>query len=141
MAHILLHTLLFSPDGVSTAIIVSELMEELQKLGHTITVLAAMPHYNRDPIAEVQQPIQKKAFGLYFTSTYRGMKVVHVRMPRKGERVGGRLKDYLFFHCWSLLWGLLLIGRCDIVIAPSPPLTIGLVGWLLARLKGAKFVY
>jgi colanic acid biosynthesis glycosyl transferase WcaI len=141
MARILLYTLVFSPDGVSTAILVSELMTELQALGYEVSVLTTVPHYNRDSVAEAKQPLHKKMFGLYYVSDYHGIKVIHVPMSRKEERVGGRFLDYMRFHFWSLLLGLFLIGRCDVVIAPSPPLTIGIVGWLLARLKGAKFVY
>jgi hypothetical protein len=37
--------------------------------------------------------------------------------------------------------GTFLIGRQEVVITPSPPLSIGVVGWLLAILKGACFVY
>jgi len=141
MARILLHTLVFAPDGVSTAQLLSELTQDLQTHGHQIVVLTTQPHYNRDLDAEGRQPLKQRWFGLYYTSQYHGMRVIHTRMRRKGERVSGRFSDYLMFHTLSLILGLLLVGRQDIVLAPSPPLTIGVIGWILARLKGAKFAY
>jgi colanic acid biosynthesis glycosyl transferase WcaI len=141
MARILLHTLVFSPDGVSTSQLLSELMEDLQGKGHTITVLTTRPHYNRDPDAEAKQPLQQRFFGLYSVSAYQGMRVIHTWMPRKGQGTQGRLRDYFVFHLISLVLGTFIIGRQDVVLVPSPPLSIGVIGWLLAWLKGGKFVY
>jgi len=141
MAKIFLHTLVFAPDGVSTAILVSQLMRELKKLGHEITVLTTNPHYNIDSIARSKQPLTKRLFGLYYTSIYENMRVIHVQMPRRDEDAKGRFRDYLFFHLWSTLLGLFLVGRQDVVITPSPPLSIGVIGWFLAKVKGGKFIY
>lgn len=52
MSRILLHTLVFAPDGVSTSTLLSELMQDLQVQGHRITVLTTRPHYNLDLEAE-----------------------------------------------------------------------------------------
>ncbi len=141
MSRILLHTLVFPPDGVSTATILAELTEDLQSKGNTIVVLTTRPHYNRDRDAEMKQPLQRRLRGLYFVSDYCGMRVIHTWMPRKGQGTGGRMQDYMIFHILSLIVGTLLVGRCDIVIAPSPPLSIGIIAWLFAVLKGGRFVY
>ena len=141
MPRILLHTLVFPPDGVSTSTILAELTEDLQSKGNTIVVLTTRPHYNRDQDAEAKQPLRSRFGGLYSVSEFRGIHVIHTWMPRKGHSVSGRLRDYLIFHILSLCLGILLIGDQDIVITPSPPLSIGVIGWLLAKLKGGKFVY
>ena len=141
MARILLHTLVYAPDGVSTATLLSELAQDLQTAGHDITILTTKPHYNRDEDAEAKQPLYKRLGGLYYISDHQGIRVIHTHMPPKGQGVGNRLRHYVLFHVLSLLLGTLLIGRQDVVIAPSPPLSIGVVAWILARLKGAKFVY
>lgn len=138
---ILLHTLVFPPDGVSTAQILSELTQDLQAAGHDITVLTTTPHYNRDPEAEALQPLRSRLGGLYAVSEHRGMRVIHTWMPRKRRSTGGRMRDYLLFHSLSLLLGICLVGRYDVVLAPSPPLSIGIIAWLLAVLKGGKFIY
>lgn len=141
MSRILLHTLVFPPDGVSTSTLLSELMQDLQAIGHRVTVLTTRPHYNRDPDAEAKQPLHLRLGGLYSISEHHGMRVIHTWMPRKGQGTSSRLRDYLIFHVLSLVFGVLMIGRQDVVIAPSPPLSIGVIGWLLAALKGGRFIY
>jgi colanic acid biosynthesis glycosyl transferase WcaI len=49
--------------------------------------------------------------------------------------------DYARFHAISTLAGLTLAGQYDVILAPSPPLTIGIAAWLLARARGAPFIY
>jgi colanic acid biosynthesis glycosyl transferase WcaI len=141
MARILLHTLVFPPDGVSTSTLLSELMQDLMAAGHHITVLTTHPHYNRDLDAEARQPLHPRLGGLYAISEHHGMRVIHTYMPRKGQGVSGRMRDYLIFHTLSLVLGIFMIGRQDVVLVPSPPLSIGVIGWLLALLKGGRFVY
>jgi colanic acid biosynthesis glycosyl transferase WcaI len=141
MARILLHTLVFSPDGVSTSTLLSELMQDFQAKGHCITILTTRPHYNRDPDAEAKQPLYLRIGGLYCISEHHGMRVIHTWMPRKGQGISGRFRDYLIFHFLSLILGILIIGRQDVVITPSPPLSIGVIGWLLAVFKRGRFVY
>lgn len=51
MAHVVIKTLVFAPDGVSTATIVSELAKDIREKGHTLSVITTIPHYNADPEA------------------------------------------------------------------------------------------
>jgi colanic acid biosynthesis glycosyl transferase WcaI len=137
----LILSLVFSPDGVSTSVIVSELAYDLAERGHQVTVLTTQPHYNIDPDARAQQPLKKRWGGLFYTSDYHGIPVWHTAMRPKGERALSRIVDYLVFHVISVVLGLFAIQRQDIVFAVSPPLTIGLVGWLLALFKRARLIY
>src|SRR5262249_15548781 len=45
MSIILIHTLVFPPDSVSTAYLMGDLASELKKRGHEVKVLTATPHY------------------------------------------------------------------------------------------------
>lgn len=142
MAKILLHTLVFSPDGVSTAYLVTDLVRELQYLGHTITVLTTTPHYNIDQSLLDRQPMKKLWGGLIYRSDCDGMTVWHIRMPlRKGQEIASRALDYIRFHFLSVLAGIFLVGSYEIVIAPSPPLTIGVVARVLGLLKRVPVIY
>ena len=49
---ILLLTLYFKPDMAANAVIMTELAEDLAKLGHQITVITSMPHYHTNRIWE-----------------------------------------------------------------------------------------
>jgi colanic acid biosynthesis glycosyl transferase WcaI len=141
VARILLHTLVFAPDGVSTSYLMTDLALGLKRLGHEVVVLTTTPHYNVTEAALARHPIRRVWPGLLHRSELHGLTVWHVQMPFKGERVGGRILDYLRFHGIALLAGVLVCGPADVVITPSPPLTIGVVGWLLARWRRARCVY
>jgi colanic acid biosynthesis glycosyl transferase WcaI len=141
MANILLLTLVFAPDSVSTSVLLSQLAEDLQALGHGVTVLTTTPHYNVEPEARQRQPLTRRWRGLLYQSDYQGMAVYHATIPVKGSRVGARLLDYLRFHGVSTLAGLLQKEPVEVILAPSPPLTIGISAWLLARWRRVPFIY
>lgn len=65
----------------------------------------------------------------------------HVKIPIKGQWVWGRALDYIRFHLVSLAVSVCTIGPQDIVIATSPPLTIGVMSWLLGVRWHAPSVY
>ena len=137
----MLHSLVFSPDGVSTAYIMTDLALELKRLGHSVTVLSTTPHYNINQEALAGQPMRKHWLGLLYYSECGGIPVWHVKLPMKGNRVWERAVDYVRFHILSLIACLYTIGPQDIVIATSPPLTIGVISWLLGVRWHAPSVY
>lgn len=138
---ILLLSLVFSPDSVSTSVLMTELALELKKLGHDITVLTTTPHYNVEPEARQRQPLRRRWGGLLYQSDCQGIPVYHASIPVKGSRVGARLLDYLRFHAISTVAGLTIARDYDIILAPSPPLTIGLSAWVLGLLRRVPFIY
>lgn len=119
----------------------TELAVELKRLGHSVTVLTTTPHYNLDKSALARQPMKKMWLGLLYYSEYEGIPIWHVKVPEKGERVWARALDYIRFHILSLAVSLFILGPQDIVIATSPPLTIGVMSWLLGSLWHAPSVY
>ncbi|MBX3016126.1 MAG: glycosyltransferase family 4 protein [Caldilineaceae bacterium] len=141
MAKILLLTLVFAPDGVSTAVLMTELAQELQQAGHQVTVLTTTPHYNVEPEARARQPLTPYWGRWLQRSELDGIPVYHAAIPVKGARVGARLLDYLRFHAISTLAGLFAVGRYDLLLVPSPPLTIGVSAWLLGLLRRVPFIY
>jgi colanic acid biosynthesis glycosyl transferase WcaI len=141
MSRILLHSLIFSPDRVSTSYIVTDLALELKKLGHDIAVITTTPHYNIDTQALKSQPLERKWLGFLYYSRCQGIPVWHVKIPMKGRRIWARAFDYARFHIMSLAVNLFLIKKQDIVIANSPPLTIGIIGYLLALRWGVRSIY
>jgi colanic acid biosynthesis glycosyl transferase WcaI len=141
MARILLHTLVFSPDGVSTAYLMRNLAARLAELGHTVTVLTTTPHYNLEPQSLNDQPLHDAWRGWVYRSTFQGINVWHVKIPMKGQRVWARALDYLRFHILALFLGMFAVGKYEIVISPSPPLTMGIIGWLLALWRWVPCIY
>ena len=142
MTRVLFLTLVFAPDGVSTAVLMTELALNLQDRGYEVTVLTTTPHYNLEPEARQRQPLVRRWGNLLYQSNCQGIPVFHALIPVKGSRVGARLLDYARFHAISTLAGLArFTGKYDVILAPSPPLTIGLSAWILSRLRRVPFIY
>lgn len=134
-------TLVFPPDGVSTAQLMSELAVDLAKAGHPVSVVTTQPHYNRDETAAAAQPLRSAWGGLLFRSSYRGIPVAHVRMGPRGARTAERLSGWLRFHVLGLIAALRLGRRPDVIIVPSPLLSLGVVAWAIGIVTGARYVY
>jgi putative colanic acid biosynthesis glycosyltransferase WcaI len=138
---IVLLSLVFRPDNVSTAHVMADLAADLVAAGHEVTVFTTTPHYNPDPGAEAAQPRRSYWGRLLQTSDYRGMRVYHAWMPRKGRSVLLRLLAWVWFHVVSTLAALVLARRPTVILVPSPPLTAGVSAWVLGGLRSAPFVY
>lgn len=141
MARVLMLTLVFAPDCVSTATLMTEIASDLQSLGHELVVITTEPHSNVDPESRSRQPLEPRWGNWVRQSEINGVRVYHTIMREKGARVLGRAWDYLLFHTISLVAALRLAGRWDIIFAPSPPLSIGVVAWLVGVIRKTPFVY
>jgi len=118
-----------------------ELSVDLQAMGHTVTVLTTVPHFNRDTEAESRQPLRNHWGPVLRKSDYHGIPVYHTAMPKKGKSIPLRLLGWIGFHLISAAAGMITVSRPDVIIAPSPPLTVGLFAWILGRFRGAPFIY
>lgn len=141
MATVLIVSLVFPPDNVSTAHVMGALASDLHAAGHEVRVVSTTPHYNRDPIAEARQPLDRSLHGLLRASTLNGVPVLHLPMPKKDASVPKRLAAWAGFSTLSVAGGALRGARPDVIIAPSPPLTLGVSAWLLGLLARAPFIY
>jgi len=136
---ILIHSIVFSPDGVSTAYLYNDVALKFKENGYTVVVLTTTPHYNLVPGALIKQPLKKKWFGLYYESDFNSIKVKHVPQ-RKFQQSAFRILGFVYWHILSFILGL-FEKNVDIILSPSPPLTIGFINLMMAKLKGAKVVY
>ncbi len=141
MARILFLTLVFPPDGVSTAQVMGDLARDLRGRGHAVDVLTTAPHYNRDAEAEARQPLRPYWGPVLKKSDFYGIPVYHTMMPKKGLRVVPRLFAWMGFHVLSAIAGLTILPKPDLIVAPSPPLTIGLVARLIGGFRRAPYLY
>lgn len=141
MANLLILSLVFRPDNVSTAHLVADLAQDLQSHGHQVVVVTTTPHYNPDPSACAAQPLNPCWGGIVSTSSLGSVPVYHVWMPAKGRNKIYRAVTWMWFHLVSTGVALVVGRKPSVVLAPSPPLTIGLCAWLVATLRGARFIY
>lgn len=144
---ILIHTLIFSPDGVSTAYLYNDIASAFQKAGYDVVVLSTTPHFNVVKEQLAVQPMKWGVWGLFRKSQYRGMNgeleepitVYHVQQ-KKFKSTLLRLVGFVYWHIVSFLMGLFM-KNIDVILSPSPPLTIGRLNNWLGKLKGCKVVY
>lgn len=134
---VLIHSIVFAPDAVSTAYLYNDIAYNLKKNGFEVEVLSTMPHYNKVDLNKTK--FQKKFLGLYYISDYKGIKVYHVPQ-KKYDSVLLRGFIMIYWHVLSFFLGM-RIRNVDVIISPSPPLTIALVSIALAKLKKTKFIY
>ena len=139
MKRVLIHSLIFSPDGVSTAYLYNDIALAFQERGYDVVVVSTTPHFNAVPEQLEKQPLHWGFPGLYKTSSFRGIKVYHVPQKKFNSTIL-RLLGFVYWHVVSFFL-VLSIKRIDVIVSPSPPLTIGLLNLWLRRLKRCKVVY
>jgi colanic acid biosynthesis glycosyl transferase WcaI len=139
LKRVLIHSIVFSPDGVSTAYLYNDIALGLVENGFDVVVLTTTPHYNLIETERDKQPISKKIFGLYYVSNFKGILVYHIPL-KKYKSTLKRIISFVYWHIASLLFAL-SFKKINFVISPSPPLTIGFTSLLIAKIKGAKVVY
>lgn len=139
MKRVLIHTLIFSPDGVSTAYLYNDIALRLKERGYDVVVLTTTPHFNIVPEQVEKQPMKWKVWGFCKVSKFNGMTVLHVPQ-KKFKSTILRLLGFVYWHIVSFFIGL-TIKHVDLILSPSPPLTIGWLNLGLAKLKRCKVVY
>lgn len=139
MKRVLIHTLIFSPDGVSTAYLYNDIALRLQERGYEVVVLTTTPHFNIVPEQVEKQPMNWKVLGFCKVSNYNGMTVLHVPQ-KKFKSTLLRVLGFCYWHVVSFFIGL-SIRHVDLILSPSPPLTVGWMNLGLAKLKGCKVIY
>lgn len=139
LKRVLIHSIVFSPDGVSTAYLYNDIALGLVENGFDVIVLTTTPHYNLVESELSNQPLTKKIFGLYYISIYKGILVYHIPL-KKYKSTTKRILSFLYWHLASLIFAL-TIKKINFILSPSPPLSIGFISLLIAKIKGAKSIY
>lgn len=138
---LLLLSLVFPPDAVSTAQLFGEVVEDLVEMGWEVVVVTTKPHYNPPPQTAMGQELIPVWGALLSKSTFRGANVLHTAMPLKGPNTAARIGAWVGFHVLSVLAAAFEAGKVDVILAPSPPLSIGVAAWFIGLLKRAPYIY
>ncbi len=105
--------------------------------GHRVEVLAGMVHYAtgvKRPEYDKQRFVRKRQDGVDVLRC-------HVSDDYNTNFLG-RLKGYFSFVGSSVQGGLAkLLHRPDVIVVTSPPLFVGITGFLLARFKRVPFIF
>jgi glycosyltransferase involved in cell wall biosynthesis len=136
---ILIHSIVFSPDGVSTAYLYNDIALDFKNAGYEVVVLTTTPHYNLITNALNKQPLIRKLLGIYYESDFNGIRVIHVPLKKYKSTII-RILSFIYWHFLSLIIGL-SIKKVNFILSPSPPLSIGFISILIAKKNRAKFIY
>jgi len=113
----------------------SALAVHLNDRGHDVTVLTAFPNY---PLGK----IFKGYTGLFKRESINNIKIIRsVIYPSNSTRLIPRLFSYFSFVFSSFIAAIRFIPKCDIIITESPPLFIGITGYILTNFFRAKWIF
>jgi colanic acid biosynthesis glycosyl transferase WcaI len=135
----------FEPDTAPTGVVMTTIVHELAKLGHEIHVVTALPWYRQH---RVESAWAKTTWRTRTTLTTWGS--VTRLNPFAGDdkkNLWRRALGFIGFSVISVVAGFKAgrvhsdHRRVDAVIAMSPPLTLGLSGWLIAKWRRAPLVF
>jgi glycosyltransferase involved in cell wall biosynthesis len=125
----------YPPETGAPQARLSYLAQVLSSTGIHVDVLTAMPNY---PSGKVFRGYG----GLYHSQDIAGIPVRRAFIyPSKSARLVPRMTSYLSFTFSSAIVGMLALGRRDFLMTESPPLFLGMSGYLLSRRTGARWIF
>lgn len=132
---ILFITQFYPPEMGAAASRISGLARNLKKFGHDVTVLTGFPNY---PSGIIDRKYRYK----FFTQEEdEGVIVNRVRVYASPLRkFYTRLLNYFSLVFTSILFEVFDKKEYDIAITSSPPLFLGIAGYVISRLKGTRNV-
>jgi colanic acid biosynthesis glycosyl transferase WcaI len=130
----------FEPDMAPTGVVMTRIVHELAARGHELHVVTSLPWYRKHQVetgwAGALWRIEKTTWG----------SISRVQ-PFAGQTKSNLVRRAVGFILFSYFVGLraLFAGgfwrRTDGVLAMSPPLTLGLIGWHTKLFRGGKLVF
>lgn len=126
----------FEPDTAPTGAVMTRIVHELAEMGHEIHVITALPWYRN-------HAIESEWSGRWIhreDTPWGSVTRVH---PFPGSDKAHLARRALGFVGFSALaaWSGVRGGRVDGVLSMSPPLTNGLIGWLIKIVRRGPLVF
>lgn len=132
---VLIHTLIFPPDQVSTSYLYGDIAQKLIKSGYEVVVLTTYPHYNYEGDFK-----KNSSWGLFWRKTlYFGARVFHFPQSKSESNIV-RGVYILLFH-FAFMVKALTLKKFHYILTPSPPISSGFLSAIVAKLRGAKAIY
>jgi colanic acid biosynthesis glycosyl transferase WcaI len=131
--NILLLSRYFPPEIGTAANLFFELARGLAENGHTVTVVTNFPWYNMDAMPE------HYTGKLYMKENLAGIDVIRLKFPVFGTKKMKLIMGHVTVPL-SVLLASLLPKHPDIMFVYSPPLFMGIAGWLVGMGKNVPWV-
>ena len=126
----------FEPDSAPTGEFISAIVNNLGDRGHEIHVVTALPWYRHHAIEPGWEgkPIQVEARDWGKITRVHPFPTDKTNIPARAAAFGG-------FTAIGLVTALTTRFAPDVVFAMSPPMSLGLSGWVTAKRHGVPFVF
>jgi colanic acid biosynthesis glycosyl transferase WcaI len=125
----------FDPDLAPTGVVMSRIVRELAARGHELHVVTSLPWYadHRVDPRYAGRLIRRER------TEWGTITRVHP-FPTDKSSIARRAAGFVGYSALAGLTGL--VGRrCDVTLAMSPPLTLGLTGAVMSLTRGRPFVF
>jgi colanic acid biosynthesis glycosyl transferase WcaI len=126
----------FAPDVAPTGDVITSIAKELTARGHRLHVVTSLPWYRHHRIEDGWSGRMVREQ----TTEWGRITRVHP-FPTDKRNIPARALAFGGFTALSGLVATASRPRPDVVLAMSPPLTLGVAGWLAARSRRAPFVF
>jgi colanic acid biosynthesis glycosyl transferase WcaI len=131
---ILFLTQYYPPETGAAPLRAYHFATKLAKRGHEVTVLTGMPNH---PSGRKHPGFRWK---LGTSSIQDGVRVVRSYLYATPQKTfATRMLNQLSFAASAFVRGC-SAPKCDVILVTSPPLFLGVSGWLLGHIKGAPYV-
>lgn len=126
----------FEPDSAPTGEFMSAIVNHLGLLGHELHVVTALPWYREHAVEQGWE-------GKLVQSEDRSWgKIARVHpFPTDKTNIAARATAFAGFTAIGLVTAVVDKFDPDIVFAMSPPLSLGVAGWMAAKRRGVPFVF
>ena len=126
----------YAPDTAPTGVVMTEIAEQLIALGHELHIVTSLPWYENHEI----EPAWKGRPWRREQTDWGSITRVHP-FPMDKTNIPARALGFAGFTVMAFLGALFQRRRPDVVLTMSPPLTLGVPGWIIARLRRAACVF
>ena len=126
----------FEPDVAPTGLVISAIVRGLAEQGHEVDVVTSLPWYSAHAVEESWKGriirSERTAWGS-ISRVY--------PFPTNKRNIAARAAGFGGFTALAGVCSLFKRRRPDVVLAMSPPLTLGLAAWSTSRLRRAPLVF
>ena len=126
----------FEPDVAPTGVVMTEIAHRLVDAGHELDIVTSLPWYR----AHAVEDGWRGRLVRHESTAWGRITRVHP-FPTDKRNVPARAAAFAGFTALATLFAVLRRRRPDVVLAMSPPLTLGLTGWIAARARRVPFVF